>query len=574
MDSDLALALKLQEEFDEEFSRSQKKSFLDLNDEPTTKVSLIDPSLEYSDPTPDIHRMFVNFDKRFFWNKLGSVEVKWSPRMTTCAGLCRYRSRNGETSISLSLPLLKLRPRKDLVETLLHEMIHAFLFVTKNNKDRDGHGPEFQSHMNRINKSAGTNITIYHSFHAEVNLYKTHWWRCNGPCQNQKPFYGFVKRASNRAPGRYDFWFADHQRNCGGVFIKVKEPENYKSKKKLPESGKQGSSPSEVRKIEDFFIKGNTKPIANGITSQGTDQSKFSNSTLKKKKGGTFTSMKSGSFTVTKPVPKAKGTIPTSTKPSTSAATNTGAPTTPKLNAPTTSKVNASSKGIMTFSNLTEKEDPKESQGSSVSNHNIVPFSGKGYTLGKASVPVSDKPWLKRFNAVVSSQSAARSSSSLKQSSSFTTSTSGSKKIKINDWTGKSKGNDDMCTVACPVCSDSVKASEVNDHLDLCLSNISLEGDMNDDDNNDDRCIACNQTLGRKCNVPTLCSICEQGACSNDFDNPNSKSDDCSINCPMCEKKMSNGDLERHLELCIKAEVEDNQTRICDDDDDDVIVLD
>jgi uncharacterized protein (UPF0218 family) len=41
-----------------------------------------------------------------------------------------------------------------------HEMIHAFLFVTDNNRDRDGHGPEFRSHMYRINKEAGTNITV------------------------------------------------------------------------------------------------------------------------------------------------------------------------------------------------------------------------------------------------------------------------------------------------------------------------------------------------------------------------------------------------------------------------------
>lgn len=63
-------------------------------------------------------------------------------------------------SIKLSTPLLKLRSRKDLVETLLHEMIHAYLFVTQNNRDRDGHGPEFQKHMHRINSEAKTNITV------------------------------------------------------------------------------------------------------------------------------------------------------------------------------------------------------------------------------------------------------------------------------------------------------------------------------------------------------------------------------------------------------------------------------
>lgn len=41
-----------------------------------------------------------------------------------------------------------------------HEMIHAYLFVTHNNRDREGHGPEFCKHMHRINKEAGTNITV------------------------------------------------------------------------------------------------------------------------------------------------------------------------------------------------------------------------------------------------------------------------------------------------------------------------------------------------------------------------------------------------------------------------------
>lgn len=36
-----------------------------------------------------------------------------------CAGLCVYEGRGGLCSVRLSLPLLKLRPRKDLVETLL-----------------------------------------------------------------------------------------------------------------------------------------------------------------------------------------------------------------------------------------------------------------------------------------------------------------------------------------------------------------------------------------------------------------------------------------------------------------------
>lgn len=61
-----------------------------------------------------------------------------------------------------------MRKRKDLVETLLHECIHAYLFVTDGNDDHDGHGPAFHSHMHRINKEAKTNISVYHNFHDEV----------------------------------------------------------------------------------------------------------------------------------------------------------------------------------------------------------------------------------------------------------------------------------------------------------------------------------------------------------------------------------------------------------------------
>uniref|UniRef100_F1LEW7 Zinc finger RAD18 domain-containing protein n=1 Tax=Ascaris suum TaxID=6253 RepID=F1LEW7_ASCSU len=145
--------------------------------------SLVDPQWELLDPTPDVRALFVQFDDVFFEGKLAGCEVKWSTRMTLCAGLCCYEGRGGLCSIRLSKPLLTFRSRKDLIETLLHEMIHAYLFVTVRDRDRNGHGTQFQYHMRRINAIAGTNITIYHSFHAEVASYRQHWWRCDGPCR-------------------------------------------------------------------------------------------------------------------------------------------------------------------------------------------------------------------------------------------------------------------------------------------------------------------------------------------------------------------------------------------------------
>mgnify|MGYP003876406329 CR=1 FL=1 len=133
-----------------------------------------------------------------------------------CAGLCVYEGASGMISVRLSEPLLKFRPRSDLVDTLLvrlpcvpcrnpnsnrvqaiissvltqralrplavasqHELIHAFLFVTQGNTDRDGHGPMFRHHMKRINQAAGSSITVYHSFHDEVEQHLTHVWKCD-----------------------------------------------------------------------------------------------------------------------------------------------------------------------------------------------------------------------------------------------------------------------------------------------------------------------------------------------------------------------------------------------------------
>ncbi|XP_069463043.1 DNA-dependent metalloprotease SPRTN isoform X2 [Ambystoma mexicanum] len=234
MDQDLLLALCLQAE-EEEVARGGVMAPLSTYRTPVTaapekSLSVVDPSWELLDPSPDVRALFLQFNQLFFWGKLAGVEVKWSSRMTLCAGVCSYEGRGGLCSIRLSGPLLKLRPRKDLVETLLHEMIHALLFVTHNDRDHDAHGDEFCKHMRRINGITGAKISVYHDFHDEVDEYRKHWWLCNGPCQKKRPYFGYVKRAMNRAPSANDPWWAEHKQTCGGTFTKVKEPENYSKK--------------------------------------------------------------------------------------------------------------------------------------------------------------------------------------------------------------------------------------------------------------------------------------------------------------------------------------------------------
>lgn len=100
---------------------------------------------------------------------------------------------------------------------------------------------------------AGTNISVYHTFRDEVDLYKTHWWRCDGTCKSRGPFFGFVKRTCNRAPGKNDRWWAQHQQTCGGTFIKVKEPEkavkkskNKENSAKVPAAKKPKTTPKKI----------------------------------------------------------------------------------------------------------------------------------------------------------------------------------------------------------------------------------------------------------------------------------------------------------------------------------------
>ncbi|CAD7696750.1 unnamed protein product [Ostreobium quekettii] len=166
-----------------------------------------------------------------------------------CAGQCSYHTHGG-CRVVLSEPLLKYRPTKDLKETLLHEMIHSYIFLQRI-KDDGGHGTKFRELMNFINTAtfpdsqrppSGYNVTVYHGFHGEVAQYRTHWWECE-KCGNT------VKRATNRPPQEADCRrrkivdkqcqdpycaYHMHIKYCGGQYKKTKEPEGYGRKRQRP----------------------------------------------------------------------------------------------------------------------------------------------------------------------------------------------------------------------------------------------------------------------------------------------------------------------------------------------------
>lgn len=84
-------------------------------------MNIVDPRWELIDPTPDVYSLFATFNSKFFQGKLACVELEWSKKMYRCAGICYYRKQfsNMSVTIRLSEPLLKLRSRKNLIETLL-----------------------------------------------------------------------------------------------------------------------------------------------------------------------------------------------------------------------------------------------------------------------------------------------------------------------------------------------------------------------------------------------------------------------------------------------------------------------
>lgn len=484
MDEDLVLALQLQEEWNLQVAER------DGAQEP---LSLVDASWELVDPTPDLQALFVQFNDRFFWGQLEAVEVKWSLRMTLCAGICSYEGSGGMCSIRLSEPLLKLRPRKDLVETLLHEMIHAYLFVTNNDKDREGHGPEFCKHMNRINHLTGANITVYHTFHDEVDEYRRHWWRCNGPCQYEKPYYGYVKRATNRAPSAHDYWWAKHQKTCGGTYIKIKEPENYSKKGRgkmklgqhLESAGenKDKTSRGEAQRLIPFSGKG----YVLGKTSNSPSSGKLISNAFNKTQGRLSQDHSGNAVT-----PNSKLEV----KLEQNGSNKKSHLISPVLNANHQSVLNnyffkvsvANPKAFRNVSgspikSLTVGDATKNSSSSSsqrMATSSNMPLRNSLKAVESASVTASqvvsgpeDKVPNKRprledktvfDNFFIKKRKIQSGGSDQKCSSSPTTTTQNS-----------SSSSSQSKMVNCPVCHNEVLNSEINEHLDWCLEDDSMK---------------------------------------------------------------------------------------------------
>ena len=215
---------------------------------------VIDPCLQELDPKPDIEKLLHIFDDRFFEGALcrHGVSVIWSKHMTLSAGMCQFFPKTKRCIIKISIPLVREAERKNRVETLLHEMIHAHLFVTGQQDGHEEHGPLFTNHMARINTLGKCYITLRHTFDVKWRV-----WQCDGSCSNKPPHFGRLKRSSDRAPGPEDHWFQKHQETCGGVFQKVTnsrvETANPARSNKKGKKAKATAPPAGLRDIRNYY---------------------------------------------------------------------------------------------------------------------------------------------------------------------------------------------------------------------------------------------------------------------------------------------------------------------------------
>lgn len=147
------------------------------------------PRLSLTETAPatseQLRAHWTDLNARYFSGALPSIEIVWSARLTSSAGMfvshagprSREDGHEGRTRrlIRLSAPLLQHLSGRELLSTLAHEMIHQWQFDVR--KRRPDHGEEFLEKMEAMNRD-GLKITIHHTLDEEVSAFMTYAWRC------------------------------------------------------------------------------------------------------------------------------------------------------------------------------------------------------------------------------------------------------------------------------------------------------------------------------------------------------------------------------------------------------------
>ncbi len=100
--------------------------------------------------TAELQLLFAQLNLRYFDGVLRAHRIEYNARLTTVTGRISYRP----ALIELSSPLLAAHP-DHVRDTLLHEMVHAWLFLMRL---PSGHGRDFKAKMHEVGLDS-----IYHN---------------------------------------------------------------------------------------------------------------------------------------------------------------------------------------------------------------------------------------------------------------------------------------------------------------------------------------------------------------------------------------------------------------------------
>ncbi|OEL33355.1 hypothetical protein BAE44_0005623 [Dichanthelium oligosanthes] len=209
---------------------------------------------DLADPNPDVRDLFLHYDRLYFQGALAEAgfAVKWGYLLSSSSfGSCTFSKP--PNTITLSEPVLRYLSCADRKNALLHEMIHAIIYIKHHRKNSSQHGPLFRAWMDAINSCSiqdhqrpdgGYNITTRHDFSPEEpRNFKGILWECES-CGDT------LLRATNQGPpsnaccienvdigascGNMLCHWHNHKNDCSGTYEKTMLELGAPSQKKVP----------------------------------------------------------------------------------------------------------------------------------------------------------------------------------------------------------------------------------------------------------------------------------------------------------------------------------------------------
>ncbi len=140
------------------------------------------PDMAHPAGTGHLQAHWHRFNDRYFQGRLAPIEIAWSDRLTSSAGMFEYRAgpRHAQRcashrSIRLSVPLHERQHHRELLSTLAHEMIHQWQYDVL--RRRPNHGRDFCRKLHEMNRD-GLGVTIRHDLATAGQFLSQYAWRC------------------------------------------------------------------------------------------------------------------------------------------------------------------------------------------------------------------------------------------------------------------------------------------------------------------------------------------------------------------------------------------------------------